>query len=269
MKKENTFDLQLFGRVSNPYTFTMDGNYTTNASIKVQLVDLSYYARDNISNYKTVTSIPQSNLNYLQSGLHASDMGHMFYECEKLTTIPKLNIDTSKCTSIWYMFLGCTSLTSLDVSNFDTSSCSLIYHTFYNCKSLKSLNASGFDFRKASNAQYMFAYCESLTTLNVSNWKNTSNITNMNGIFQNCSSLTTIDISSWDTSNVIYMSAIFQNCTSLTTINGVIDMKSSVDKRNHSDMFKNCSKLKGVKIKNPPAGFDGSGLSSSQYTIVS
>ena len=35
------------------------------------LVDLSYYARDNIENYDTITEIPQEHLEYLQSGLHA------------------------------------------------------------------------------------------------------------------------------------------------------------------------------------------------------
>ena len=51
-----------------------------------------------------------------------------------------------------------------------------------------------------------------------------------------------------------------------TTLKGVIDMKSCVEYRN---MFSYCSKLKDVKIKNPPSRFNGSGLYSSQYTIVS
>ena len=35
-------------------------------------------------------------------------------------------------------------------------------------------------------------------------------------------------------------------------------------------MFEKCTKLRGVKIKNPPADFETySGLNSSQYTIVS
>ena len=38
----------------------------------------------------------------------------------------------------------------------------------------------------------------------------------------------------------------------------------------YEDMFYNCPKLKGVKIKNPPKDFEFlSGLSKSQYTVVS
>lgn len=43
------------------------------------------------------------------------------------------------------------------------------------------------------------------------------------------------------------------------------DMKSS---ENYDSMFSGRSNLTGVKIKNPPSGFNGGGLSSSQYTIV-
>ena len=99
--KENILDLQLFSSVSSPYTFTLDGDYTASANIiKLQLVDLSWYARDNISNYQTVTSIPQSNLNYLNSGLYASNMESMFDSCKKLTTTIKHMNHISYITSI-------------------------------------------------------------------------------------------------------------------------------------------------------------------------
>ena len=63
---------------------------------------------------------------------------------------------------------------------------------------------------------------------------------------------------------------MFNNCYNLTTIKGVIDMKSCTD---YKDMFNNCTKLSGVKIKNPPTDTDWwkkAGFSSeSQFTIVS
>jgi hypothetical protein len=63
------------------------------------------------------------------------------------------------------------------------------------------------------------------------------------------------------------MALMFCDCEKLTTIKGVIDMKSCEDCFN---MFKNCSNLSGVKIKNPPSDFEAiSGLSKSQYTVVS
>ena len=86
-------------------------------------------------------------------------------------------------------------------------------------------------------------------------------------MFWECPKLTTIDLSNFDTSKVKDMHSMFDNCDSLTTIKGTIDMNSCVSYR---DMFLNCPKLKGVKIKNPPADFESvSGLSKSQYTVVS
>ena len=112
----------------------------------------------------------------------------------------------------------------------------------------------------------MFFYCSALTTLDVSKW-DTSNVTYMGGMFFYCNALTTLDVSNWDTSNVGGMNWMFYDCTSLTTIKGVIDMKSCTS---YDNMFKNCSKLKGVKIKNPAAGFETeSGLTKDQYEIVS
>ena len=67
-------------------------------------------------------------------------------------------------------------------------------------------------------------------------------------------------------SNVECMHCMFLDCCNLTTIKGIVDMKSCTD---CSFMFKDFYKLRGVKIKNPPADFDGEGLSPSQYTIVS
>ena len=111
----------------------------------------------------------------------------------------------------------------------------------------------------------MFYGCNSLTSLDVSNF-NTSNATNMNHMFRSCKSLKSLDISNFNTSKVSDMRYMFYYCESLITITGIIDMKSCT---RYEKMFKNCSKLRGVKIKNPPARFDGAGLSSSQYTIVS
>ena len=116
-----------------------------------------------------------------------------------------------------------------------------------------------------TNMSSIFSNCSKLTSLDLSNF-DTSNVTNMNGLFTGCSNITSLDLSNFDTSKVTDMRYMFRYCNSLTAIKGVIDMKCCTMYR---DMFKECSKLTGVKIKNPPSGFDGAGLSSSQYTIVS
>lgn len=117
-----------------------------------------------------------------------------------------------------------------------------------------------------TDMSYMFYQNESLiTAINLSNF-DTTNVTNMSSMCYQCTNLTSIDLSNCDTSHVTNMKYMFYECNGLATVKGVIDMKSC----KFSDyMFRNCNKLTGVKIKNPPAGFDGAGLSSSQYTIVS
>lgn len=91
-------------------------------------------------------------------------------------------------------------------------------------------------------------------------------VTNMSYMFYSCQNLTAINLSNFDTAHVTDMRYMFYECNNLTTIKEIINMKSC---KYYDGMFLNCGKLTGVKIKNPPSGFDGAGLSSSQYTIVS
>ena len=165
-----------------------------------------------------------------------------------------------------YMFGHCKDLTSLDLSNFATSKVTNMWGMFCGCRSLTTLDLSGFDTSNVLDMSFMFDSCHSLTTLDLSNF-NTSNVCNTYSMFSDCRSLTSLDLSSFDTSKVRNMSYMFYNCTRLTTIKGVIDMKSC---EYCGNMFTNCPKLRDVKIKNPPEGFEiHACISKSQYTIVS
>lgn len=129
-----------------------------------------------------------------------------------------------------------------------------------------SVDLSKLDTSEVTNMGDLFCNCVNLTSVNLSNL-DTSNVSDMNYMFAGCSDLTTLDLSSFDTSMVNNMNHMFWNCTNLTTIKGVIDMGSC---EFCLDMFKYCDKLKGVKIKNPPANFEErTKLRPSQYTIVS
>lgn len=189
----------------------------------------------------------------------------MFANCNNLTSLNLSNFDTSKVEDMSSMLGSCNNLTSLDVTNFDTSNVANMDSMFTYCNNLTSLNLSSFDTSKVTNMNNMFANCNNLTSLDLSNF-DTSNVTTMWDMFSSCDNLTSIDLSSFNTSNVTNMRYMFDNCGSLTTIKGVIDMKSCKD---YTSMFGSCPKLSNVKIKNPPSGFNGAGLSSSQYTIVS
>ena len=204
-------------------------------------VDLTYYAEKYIPNYQYITEIPQDNLDYLNSGLVASNMTGIFEGCRRLQSIPKLNIDTSQCTDMHRMFFDCQALTTIDLSNFDTS--------------------------KVTTMVAMFRYCKALTTIDLSNF-DTTNVTAMGYMFDNCLTLTSLNLSNWDTSNVTNdMDNMFGYCNSLEHIEGIIDMKSCIS---YDNMFYGCTKLTGVKIKNPPGDFESETLLYSyQYEIVS
>ena len=193
------------------------------------------------------------------------DMSHMFDYCYNLTSIDLSNFDISKVTNMDYMFNQCFYLTSLDLSNFNTSKVTSMNSMFEDCNNLTALNVSSFDTSKVTNMGNMFYSCPNLISLDLSNF-DTSKVRDMVGMFYNCLNLTSLDLSNFDTSNVNDMGHMFCSCPKLTTIKGVIDMKSCTE---YDLMFYDCPKLKDIKIKNPPSGFDGAGLSSSQFTIVS
>ena len=235
-----------------------------------------------------------------------TDMSHMFEDCNKLTSLDVSNFNTSKVTDMYYMFNSCNKLTSLDVSNWNTSNVTDMFGMFSSCNALTNLDVSNWDTSSVTDMRLMFSDCNSLISLDVSKW-DTSNITSMNAMFGNCYNLTSLDVSNWNTSKVTDMVQMFNRCDKLTTIDisnwdtskvkyfgmmfnnpnlitikGVIDMKSAdktfwntdavdLSKRDtNQKMFEKCTKLRGVKIKNPPADFETySGLNSSQYTIVS
>ena len=172
------------------------------------------------------------------------------------------------------MFRGCYKLATLDLSNFDTSNVTDMSWMFSSCSSLAALILSNndmiinnFNTSKVEDMKGMFHYCSNLTSLDLSSF-DTSKVKDMEVMFAECSNLTTLDISNFDTSNVKNMWHMFYDCPKLTTIKGVIDMKSCTDD-NYDGMFKWCTKLRDVKIKNPPTDFESkTGLSSSQYTVV-
>lgn len=166
--------------------------------------------------------------------------------------------DINKITKVYKSISGRVTVGCKDVTNMRLMFC--------NCSYITTIDLSNFDTSNVDNMSSMFYDCDSLTALDLSNF-DTSKVKDMKSMFYGCSKLTTLDLSSFDTSNVEDMCAMFINCSNLTTIKGVIDMKSC--NYFYEDMFHNCPKLRGVKIKNPPDDFEAlSGLSKSQYTIV-
>ena len=176
-----------------------------------------------------------------------------------ITNLPKENADYIKealpnVTSCFDMMGNSSSSTDKDRDG---------------CFALTSIDTTGWDTSNITNMDGMFSSCNALTTLDVSKW-DTSKVTDMSYMFWHCNALTTLDISNWDTSKVGSMQYMFNRCYALTKITGIIDMKSCTS---YDNMFYNCTKLTGVKIKNPPSGITATsgigGLAAGKYEIVS
>ena len=166
-----------------------------------------------------------------------------FYRCENLTKIEDIeNLNTQNVTDMSHMFYRCDGLTSLDVSHFNTQKVEDMSEMFSVCSGLKSLNVSHFDTQNVKDMNSMFYSCERLTLLDVSNF-NTQNVENMSYMFSCCKGLNSLNLSKFDTQNVTNMSNMFWNSSALTTIYAS-DKFVTTKVSSGSEMFKGCKSLK-------------------------
>ena len=183
-------------------------------------------------------------LEYLNTE-NVTNMGRMFYDCSKLTSLDVSKFNTANVTNMSYMFYNCSSLTSLDVTHFNTANVTNMSYMFYNCKALTSLDVTHFNTANVTNMGYMFYICSSLTSLDVTHF-NTAKVTDMRYMFFNCSSLTSLDVTNFNTANVANMSYMFSGCSSLTSLD--VTHFNTANVTNMSGMFNSCSALTSLDV---------------------
>ena len=206
---------------------TLDGGTTwySEPVIKTKpIVDLSGYMRnkDLSGTYKSLTSLPITDLNYFNS-VRPISCYCMFSGCSSLTSIDLSDFDTSNVTNMHGMFVGCESLTSIDVSNFDTSNVTNMQNMFSGCNSLTSLDLSNWDTSNVTDMQYMFQYCTNLVYLDVSKLNITKTISKLNDphepytgydrLFDGCSNIQYLILEN----NSIVFNPEYPNRTNLNT----------------------------------------------------
>ena len=162
-------------------------------------------------------------------------------ELETITGLEYLN--TENVTNMGRMFYDCSKLTSLDVSKFNTVNVTNMSGMFNSCSALTSLDVTNFNTEKVTSMSSMFSGCSKLTSLDVTNF-NTANVTNMSSMFSNCVALTSLYLTNFNTENVTNMSSMFLACQALTTIYASSKFVTP-QVSNSSGMFYNCRKLKG------------------------
>ena len=173
-----------------------------------------------------------------------TDMTNMFWGCKKLTNIAGLpQFDTSQVTTMSGMFCDCSSMTSLDLSTFNTSHVTDMSGMFSGCSSLSTLNTGSFNTSNVTTMAAMFSKCSSLRSINLSNF-DTSSVTTMGSMFDFCRGITALDLANFNTVNVTNMYRMFAKMSSLQkiTVSDIFDVSNVT---NSSDMFLDCSRLKG------------------------
>ena len=213
------------------------------------ILNMAYYARNNISNYQNITEISSGHLPTDINTSLAKDWSCAFNSCKKLISLPDPFYNTSNATNMVDMFNGCTNLTT--IPNFDTSKVISISYMFNNCSNLTTI--PNFDTSNVTNISYTFYNCYNLAT--VPNF-DTSNVISMDWIFYNCTNLTTVP--NFDTSNVTEMGYMFYNCSNLTTVPNFDT--SNVTGMNY--MFTRCSNLTTVP------NFDTSNVTGVNYMFT-
>ena len=237
-------------------------------------IDCSALEALDLSNFNTAKVTDMNGMFYYCSSLKSlnlssfntakvTGMSDMFYGCKSLTSLNVSNFDTGNVTSMSCMFFSCSALTSIDVTNFNTAKVTDMYSLFNGCKALTSIDVSNFNTGNVTNMDGMFYQCSSLTSIDVTNF-NTANVTDMSFMFSNSSALTSLDVSNFNTAKVTNMNYMFSGCSALTTIFCNDDWKSDVVQKS-TDMFMNCTKLKGavsydankldVTMANPTTGY--------------
>ena len=185
-------------------------------------------------------------LEYLNTE-NVTNMGRMFYDCSKLTSLDVSKFNTANVTNMSYMFYNCKALTSLDVTHFNTANVTNMGYMFYICSSLTSLDVTHFNTANVTNMSGMFNSCSALTSLDVTHF-NTANVTTMNSMFYNCSKLTSLDVSKFNTVNVTNMSGMFNSCSALTSLD--VTNFNTEKVTSMSSMFSGCSKLTSLDVTN-------------------
>ena len=195
----------------------------------------------NLTKLETITG-----LEYLNTA-KVTDMGYMFSDCSKLTSLDVTHFNTANVTDMSTMFYNCSSLTSLDVTHFNTANVTDMSYMFQNCLKLPSLDVTNFNTAKVTDMSYMFTSCKKLPSLDVTKF-NTAKVTDMSSMFSSCSKLTSLDVTNFNTVNVKKMSRMFTGCSALTSLD--VTNFNSENVTNMSYMFNKCSKLTSLDVSN-------------------
>ena len=176
---ENQFkDIQLqlhATKVSNPYTFSIQGNKSFSGICELDKPSyvIAYGRKPWYNSYQWQDASKVSDLTTINGGAkfsvkNAIDLRSMFEGCSSLTSLDLSNFDTSNVTSMTYMFGNCKALISLDLSSFDTNKVANMCGMFKGCNLLIEITGV-LDLSSCTNVYRMFENCDKLRNVHLKN----------------------------------------------------------------------------------------------------
>lgn len=119
-----------------------------------------------------------------------TNCAYWFYNFVNLSKIYNIKfLNTENVTDMGSMFYCCEKLGNIDLSGFNTSNVQYMSDMFVNCTSLVTLDLSSFDTKKVTSMASMFNNCAKLKTIYVSEKWNTSAVKDYKSIFNLCKKL--------------------------------------------------------------------------------
>lgn len=119
------------------YTSTFNVTKPTVSSFPIRYMQKTYP-----NNYKTMTSVPQATIDYLNS-IRPDRLTSLCDGCKALTSIDLTGVDVSNSINLRYLLYSCEALTSIDLSTFDTSKVQFMEGIFYHNYAATVIDISG------------------------------------------------------------------------------------------------------------------------------
>ena len=91
-------------------------------------------------------------------------MDHMFYECNKLTSLNLSNFNTTSAETLEMMFSNCNSLSSLQLGEFINTHVENMRSMFYGCSELTSFDFQTFNIQREADVYEMFENCNKISS---------------------------------------------------------------------------------------------------------
>jgi len=239
-------------------------------------------ARYMFSSCYNLTSIPNMNMENIQ------DAYCMFNECHSITTLPNCNFNSAinvmnmfyNCTSLESVdlyfpkvsnisntFRNCTNLKTVNFTLTRAHSISNMYYAFANCTNLEGITLNTVNLN--NNITYAFQNCKNLKEVNLTQTSGNVFYISTDYMFDGCEGLETypnIPTSYSGTSYGTFRNCkgfktlphikvygvcanMFEGCENLETIETLEFTKSISAETQNRAIFKDCKKLKNVKLK--------------------